>query len=281
MNIMTDKNTTFPSPTIEIPLKDGSFCFPLAEFSNNKFLLTSIDAYLQLQEAIAIWIKENQKTTYDEYQEVILSYKTNIPTDEDNKREMVVKATNSVKKKRKPNMKSPKRLPTDDEDILIHTQISPNMKNKFESLYEYKNGSLMKPSEKKYYKNPRYHSKTGNLYNVMTKINTHNVVPDMVKSQEFYDQSGKSAIQIHTSAMKKSRSKKDRLNSTTNVFMNNMPTDTISRAYSHTNSMNSHKLNTSKGSHVNSVIRNSLVNYRGNPMVSNNGMSNSSENIYL
>ena len=65
--------------TIEIPLKNGSYCFPQTEFSNQKFLLRSIDAYLQLKDAILQWIKENKSTTYDDYQSFVSNYASVLP----------------------------------------------------------------------------------------------------------------------------------------------------------------------------------------------------------
>ena len=219
MSNSNNQNTISQSPTIEIPVKEGSFCFPLAEFSKNKFLLTSIDVYLQLQEAITIWINENQKTTYDEYQALIQDYSSHMPTDDDNKRGSIPKPNTTTTKKKKTSVKkSPQKFNSDDEDILIHTQVSPNIKH-FSSLYEYQNSDNLRPSQKKYFKKPRYHSKTGQLYSVMTKINTRNKnSPDSSKTQDFYDSNSKPAIQISTTAMKKSLSKKDRLTTPNNIF---------------------------------------------------------------
>lgn len=56
---------------LEVPLQDGIYCFPLQEIVNQRFILKSMDAYVQLPDAITQWRKENKRTTYDKYQRYI------------------------------------------------------------------------------------------------------------------------------------------------------------------------------------------------------------------
>lgn len=152
-------------PTIEIPLKDGSFCFPITEFSKKKYILTSLDAYLQLKEAIDCWIKENQSTTYEDYNNLITTYISSMPPDD-----LPTPKNNSSSSPKKP--KSNKKLKLvespqnqnfiQDEDIIINTQISPNLGNKVVETYQYQNGNMFKKSKDKKQFKPRHHGKHGN-----------------------------------------------------------------------------------------------------------------------
>lgn len=175
--------------TIEIPLKNGSYCFPLTEFSSQKFLLRSIDAYLQLKDAIIQWIKENKTTTYEDYNNFILGYSSVLPEAESSTKEPARKSVQKSKaqspkgpnhKRKNSNsvtvQKSPNKFGGETTDVVVTNSIfTDGKKEVLESFLFDEHGNLiMKPKEKKYYKNPRHHGhhvKSGSLYNIMTKIN--------------------------------------------------------------------------------------------------------------
>lgn len=57
---------------LEIPLQEGSYNFPLLEISNKRYILSSIDYYMKLQESISKWVNQYQNQTHEEYENYVI-----------------------------------------------------------------------------------------------------------------------------------------------------------------------------------------------------------------